>query len=61
MKLNLYLICLAMTVGQCCACEGMFVKAEKFALDTKNEVQDCFMTLVKEVFMWFVMSSNLFK
>lgn len=50
-----------MTVGQCCACEGMFVKAEKFALDTKNEVQDCFMTLVKEVFMWFVMSSNLFK
>ena len=35
MILSLYLIHLAMIVGRYCAWEGVFVKAERFAYDTK--------------------------
>lgn len=35
MILNLYLIHLAVIVGRYCTWEGVFVKAEKFAYDTK--------------------------
>lgn len=35
MILNLYLVYLAMIAGQYCTWEGVFLKAEEFAYDTK--------------------------
>lgn len=50
-----------MIAGQYCTGEGVFLKAEKFAYDTKMRYWTVFMALMKKYFMWFLMSFNLLR